>query len=193
MNRTEKEAFATDLAKSVSGAKALALMSFNKLNAEQMSNFRLSLRKKGLRVRVVKNTLARRVFDETPYKALSEHLTGPVLMAYTDGDPVVATKAIWEWVNLDNFDVQVRGGVALGQVMSKEQLSALSKLPGRNELLTSFLYALQSAPKGFLNAVQDMPRKLGYALAALQEKKAKEGGGEAAPAAAPETPEAPQA
>ncbi len=183
MNRAEKEIFASDLSKSVTSANALALLSFNKLNAEQMSNFRLSLRKKGLRVRVVKNTLARRVFDATPYKALSDQLTGPVLMAFTDGDPVLATKAIWEWVNLENFDVQVRGGVALGQVMTKEQLNALSKLPGRNELLTSFLYALQSAPKGLLNAVQDMPRKLGYALAALEEKKKKEAGGSEAPEA----------
>jgi large subunit ribosomal protein L10 len=179
LKRAEKEAFVSSLAESVNGAQALALLSFNKLNAEQFSNFRLSLRKKGLRVKVVKNTLARRVFGETAHKALSEQFTGPVLMAYGDGDPVTAAKAIFEWVNVENFDVQVRGGVALGQVMSKDQLGALSKLPGRQELLTSFLYALQSGPKGFLNAVQDMPRKLGYALAALEDKKKQESGGQA--------------
>jgi large subunit ribosomal protein L10 len=171
LNRAQKEAFVSELTQSVGGAQALALLSFNKLNAEQFSNFRLALRKQGVRVKVVKNTLARRVFDATEHKALSDQLTGPVLMAYSNDDPVTTAKAVWEWVNKENFDVQVRGGVALGQVMSKDQLGALSKLPGRQELLTSFLYALQSAPKGFLNAVQDMPRKLGYALGALEAKK----------------------
>jgi large subunit ribosomal protein L10 len=183
LKRAEKEAFVSDLQKSVGGAQALALLSFNKLNAEQFSNFRLTLRKKGLRVKVVKNTLAKRVFDATPYKELSDQLTGPVLMAYGDGDPVTAAKAIWEWVSIENFDVQVRGGVALGQVMSKDQIGALSKLPGKNELLVSFLWCLKSGPTGFLNAVQDMPRKLGYALGALKDKKEKEGGGAPAPAA----------
>lgn len=176
MNRAEKEAFVTDLTKSVGGAQALALLSFNKLNAEQFASFRIGLRKKGVRVKVVKNTLARRVFDATEHKALSEQFTGPVLMAYSDGDPVTTAKAIWEWVNVENFDVQVRGGVALNQVMSKDQLGALSKLPGRNELLVQFLWCLKSGPTSFLNAVQDMPRKLGYALGALEAKKKAEGG-----------------
>ena len=177
MKRAEKETFVSDLTKSVSGAQVLALLSFRKLTVEQMTNFRLSLRKQGgLRVKVVKNTLARRVFETTPYKGLSSHLKGPVLMAYGDGDPVLATKALWEWVGKENFDVQVHGGVALGQMMTKAQLNALSKLPGKNELLVSFLWCLKSSPTGLLNAVQDMPRKLGYALAALKDKKEKEGG-----------------
>jgi large subunit ribosomal protein L10 len=58
--------------------------------------------------------------------------------------------------------------------MSEAQLKALSKLPGKNELLVSFLWALNSGPTKFLYALQDTPRRLGYALNALKEKKAKE-------------------
>ena len=173
MNRTEKEQFVTDLTKGIDGAQAIALMSFSKLTVDQMTQFRMSLRKQHVRVKVLKNTLARKVFSTTPYASVSDHLEGPTLLAYSDKDPVVAAKAIMECVGKENFDIKVKTGAALGQVMSNEQLKALSKLPGKNELFVGFLWALKSPPTKFLYALQDTPRKLGYALVALRDKKQK--------------------
>jgi len=113
------------------------------------------------------------VFDATEFKELSGQFQGPVLIAYSTKDPVMAAKAIMEWTGKENFDVKVKGGVALGEVMSETKLKALSKLPGKNELYVSFLWALKSHPTRFLYALQDAPRRLGYALVALKEKKEK--------------------
>lgn len=175
MNRAEKEQFVTDLAAGVDKAQALALLAFNNLNAEQFSSFRIALRRKDVRVKVLKNTLAKRVFDNTPYKEVSPTLEGPVLLAYSDKDPVLAAKAIMEWIGKENYDIKVKAGAALGQTMTAVQLTALSKLPGKNELFVSFLWALKSSPTKFLYALQDTPRRLGYALGALKDKKEKEG------------------
>jgi len=174
LNRTQKEGFVSDLVEGLGKAQAFALMSFSKLTVEQMTSFRLSLKKNQVNVKVVKNTLAKRALGDGPYKDVTAHLTGPTLIAYSDGDPVATAKAIYEWANKENFDVKVKSGAALGSVMSTQQLQALSKLPGRNELLVSFLWALKSHPTRFLYALQDTPKRLGYALNALQEKKQKE-------------------
>jgi large subunit ribosomal protein L10 len=176
LNRAGKETFVSDFTKGINDAQAIALLSFNKLSVEQMTSFRLALRKNNVRVKVVKNTLAKRVFETTNYKDVSKDFQGPTLVAYSNGDPVTTAKAIWEWIGKENFDIKLKSGVALGQVMSEAQLKALSKLPGRNELYVSFLWALKSAPTKFLYALQDHPRKLGYALGALRDKKAKESG-----------------
>lgn len=175
MNRAQKEAFVTDLNEGIKTAQAFAVMSFSKLDVEKMTAFRLSLRKKDVYVKVVKNTLAKRVFDNTPYKEVAPHLQGPTLVAYSSGDPVVAAKAIWEWAAKEEVGLKVKGGAALGQVMTEAQLKALSKLPGKNELFVSFLWALKSSPTKFLYALQDAPKRLGYALGALRDKKQKEG------------------
>ncbi len=58
--------------------------------------------------------------------------------------------------------------------MTDQQLKALSKLPGKNEMFVQFLWGLKSSPTKFLYALQDAPRRLGYALAALKAKKEKE-------------------
>lgn len=177
MNRTQKEAFVTEFSEGIEKAQAFALLAFHKVTVEQMTAFRLSLKKSGIDVKVVKNTLAKRVLDRGPYKDLVGHLEGPTLVAYGPGDPVTTAKALWEWAKKDNFDVRVKGGAALGQSMTDKQIEALSKLPGKNELFVSFLWALKSHPTRFLYALQDAPQRLGYALAALQTKKEKEAQG----------------
>ena len=174
MNRTEKQEFVSSFAKDLGGAQAFALLSFNKISVEQMTSLRLALSKSKVSVKVVKNTLAKRVLGDSPFKALNTHLKGPTLFVYGAHDPVITAKSIMEWVGKENFDLKVKGGAALGQIMSEAQIKALSKLPGRNELYVSFLWALKSHPTGFLNALQDTPRKLGYALGALKAKKEKE-------------------
>ena len=174
MNRVQKEAFLEGFSKKIASSQAFALFSFSKLNVEKMTAFRLGLRKKNVYVKVIKNTLAKRIFDQSNFKTLGESLTGPTLIAYSDKDPVVTTKAIWEWVEKEGMGLKAKSGMALGRVMTGAELKTLSKLPGRNELLVSFLWGLKSHPTRFLYALQDSPRKLGYAVAALREKKTKE-------------------
>jgi len=171
LDRAQKEAFVKELASEVGSAQAMAILSFNKLDAEKMAAFRIGLRKQGVRVKVVKNTLAKRYFNESPLKNLSTHFEGPTLVAYGTGDAVVTAKAICEWIGKEGFEVNIKSGSALGQEMSEAQIKALSKLPGKNELFVGFLWALKSGPTQFLYALQDTPRKLGYALGALKTKK----------------------
>lgn len=174
MNRAQKQQFVTDFGQGLSQAQAFALMSFNKLTVEQMTSFRLDLAKKNVSVQVVKNTLAKRVLAETPFKDLSKDLKGPTLIAY-GADPIVTAKALYDWAGKENFDVKIKSGAALGKVVTEAEMKSLSKLPGRNELLVSFLWALKSHPTRFLYALQDTPRRLGYAVHALKVKKETEG------------------
>ncbi len=171
MNRLQKQEFVTDFTEKVLQSQAMALMSFSKLTVEQMTSFRLSLRKNNVRVKVVKNTLAERVFGATAYAELGKNLTGPTLVAYGEGDPVLAAKAICEWATKEGFQFKLKNGAALGQVMTDAQITALSKLPGRNELFVSFLWALKSPATKFLYALQDAPQRMGYAIQALKQKK----------------------
>lgn len=122
MDRSQKEAFVKEFATEIGGAEAMAVMSFDKITVEQMTSFRLSLAKQNVRVQVVKNTLAKRVFNETPLKGLSQHFKGPTLVAYSTGDAVVTAKAVCEWLGKENFDVKIKAGSALGQEMSEAQI-----------------------------------------------------------------------
>lgn len=174
MNRTEKEAFVNNLDAGVKQAQALAIISFSGLDVEKMTSFRLDLKKRSVNVKVLKNTLASRVLKQGQYADLVPHLEGPTLIAYSAADPVVTAKAICDWVDKEGYALKIKGGAALGKTISTEQMKALSKLPGRNDLFVSFLWGLKMPPTKFLYALSDAPKRLGYALAALRSKKEKE-------------------
>jgi large subunit ribosomal protein L10 len=174
LNLAEKQEFVAKLTTDVTGSQAFALMSFGALDAEKMNSLRLGLRKQNVRVRVVKNTLARRVFKDTGQEDLAKNLSGPTMLLYSSSDPIQAAKAFQEWLKKDDFGLKVKSGLALGEKLDAAKLAALAALPGREELFVSFLWALKNGPTKFLYALQDTPRKLGYALAALKEKKEKE-------------------
>lgn len=174
MTRSEKEQFVSSFGDIVKDSEAFALMSFEKITVEAMTEFRLSLRKKNVRVKVLKNTLAKRIFEETPYKEVVTHLNGPVLIAYAKEDAVSTAKVLWEWAAKEDFSVKIKTAVALGKVIGPKEIESLSKLPSKEQLLVSFLWCLKYHPTRFLNALQDTPRKLGYALQALKTKKEQE-------------------
>jgi large subunit ribosomal protein L10 len=76
-----------------------------------------------------------------------------------------------EWADKEDFNVQIKTGAALGKVVTAQELKALSKLPGKQEMFVGFLWALKSSPTKFLYALSDAPKRLGYALGALKAKK----------------------
>ena len=55
----------------------MLILDFKGLDAVSENQFRTDLRKKSIRVRTLKNTLARRVFTEIGLEGLSRYLEGP--------------------------------------------------------------------------------------------------------------------
>src|SRR5262245_20927925 len=64
MSKVIKQMEMNDVRRTFDGVRDLVVLTTNKLSAQGEYTFRAALRKKGVRVRVVKNSLARRVFKE---------------------------------------------------------------------------------------------------------------------------------
>jgi hypothetical protein len=82
--------------------------------------------------------------------------------------------------------------VLSGQVLTAQEVDALSKLPDREVLLAQFLGVLQGVPTALVTVLAGVIRNLLNVLVALKDKKAESepaGAGPAPePAAAPEAP-----
>lgn len=173
MNRAQKDEFIQQFSKDMKESEAVALLSFSGITVEKMTEFRLSLRKSNVRARVVKNTLARRVLGEEHPEVL-DHLKGVTMVAFGKDDAVQTAKAVWDWVKKEDFNMDLKSGIALGKVVDKGEMERLSTLPGREDMLVLFLWALKHHPTRFLYALKDKPQQLGYALGALKKKKEEE-------------------
>ena len=87
MSKYVKELMMDQLRSDLDGSRSLLILDLKGLDAIAEHQFRRDLRKKSIRLRVLKNSLARRVFSEMGMDGLSKYLEGPSVVVW-GGDGV---------------------------------------------------------------------------------------------------------
>jgi large subunit ribosomal protein L10 len=171
VNKTEKEAVVQSMAERLGRAQALVLTDFTGLKVEQMTALRQQLRDKGFEYAVVKNTLLKRASEGQAASVLADELTGPNGLGLSYDDPVALAKALVDFAKT-NPKLSIKAGVLSGKLIKAEQVADLAKLPGREQLLSMLLGALQGVPRNLVSVLAAVPRSLMNVLKAIEEQKA---------------------
>jgi large subunit ribosomal protein L10 len=170
VNRTEKEKVVKEVSQVLSGAQAAVVAEYSGLTVAQMTELRTKAREAGVYLRVVKNTLVRRAVQATPFQSLDGQLTGPLAFA-ASADPVAVAKVLSEFAKTQEKLV-VKAGAMSGQLMSKADIAALAKLPGRQELLATLAGTLQAPIVKFVRTLNEVPARFVRTLAAVRDARA---------------------
>lgn len=149
-------------------ATGLVVAGYNKLTVEEISELRTELRKSGGKIRVVKNTLARLSIKGTDFEGVSDALTGATLFAF-GADPIGPAKVISKAAK-DGDKIVVKAGVLNGKVLSTDDVVALSKLPGLDELRAKFLGIMNQVPQKFVMQLAAPARSLVTVMSARKDK-----------------------
>jgi large subunit ribosomal protein L10 len=171
VNRTEKAAV-TEKIRSAAGRSSIALVAdFKGMSVEEMTRLRVRLREAGGELLVVKNTLARIAFTGGPHAVIKDNFRENCTIALGSADPVSIAKAVADFAKTGkNF--KLRHGSLEGKFLSAEQIEALARLPGREELLAGMLGTMNAVPTSFVSLFANIIRGMLYALKAIEEKKA---------------------
>src|SRR3977135_4688298 len=86
----------SEVAAKLSGAQVVLVAEYRGLDVEPVTQLRSKARKSGLYLRVLKNTLARRAVQGTPFEKISDQLTGPLMYGIAQ-DPVAGAKVLSEF------------------------------------------------------------------------------------------------
>ncbi len=172
--RAEKAEIIEKLHERAKGATIAIVTNFKGMNVESMQNLRKKVKEQNIHFQVVKNTLARIALKDTPHEILRDHFKDCCAIAFGYDDPVVAAKVLVEYTKTEkNFEV--RFGSYEGQFLDASKIEALSKLPGKNELLAQLLGLLNAPATNLVCLLSNLLRGLLYALNGIKEKKEKEG------------------
>jgi large subunit ribosomal protein L10 len=107
----------------------LVVLSSTKLSCKGDYNLRASLRKKSIRVQMVKNSLARRVFDELGMQ-VDQYWGGSTLLAWGSTSLADLSKELEAFVKKNDKTLKVKGAIAEGQPVS---FQAALRMPTRAE------------------------------------------------------------
>ncbi|ADH86156.1 50S ribosomal protein L10 [Desulfurivibrio alkaliphilus] len=170
MKREEKAEVVQELSASFAKAKLAVLTDYRGLTVSSMQQLRRELRDISAELKVAKNTLLNRAIQGTPFEPLSGHLKGNTALTLSEVDPVAPAKVLTKFAK-DNPKLVIKTAVLDGKELTPDDLTALSKLPGINELRAQFLGLLQAVPTGFVRVLNGVPQKAVYLLQAIKEQK----------------------
>jgi len=171
MVRPEKIAEVELLSARMRESEGLVLADFTGLTVASISEFRSKCREQRVEFRVVKNRLAKRAAAEAECSVLDELFKGPTGIAFGLDSPVEPAKVLVEFAK-ENDQLVIKGGFLDGKVLSTSEVEALSKIPGREVLLSMLLRAMQGPTTGVVSCLSGVMRNFVGVLDAVAKKKA---------------------
>jgi len=190
--KSEKLSKSAELHSQLAAVSTVILSTFQGITVEQDTKLRRSVEAAGGHYEVVKNTVAERAAAGTPTEGLLKNLKGTNSIAYTSMDPVALAKILTK-VAKEVPAFQFRAGFVEGRVISIQEITQLSLLPSKEELISKVMFLLNAPAQRIATALAALPRNL--AVVTSEAVKAGKFGGAAAsaaptPAAAAEEPPA---
>ncbi|WFR73816.1 50S ribosomal protein L10 [Prescottella defluvii] len=184
MAKPEKVSAVAEITEQFKESSAAVITEYRGLSVTSLTQLRRALGE-GATYSVAKNTLVKRAAAEAGVEGLDDLFVGPTAIAFIKGEPVDAAKALKAFAK-DNKALVIKGGYMDGAALSVDQVNQIADLESREILLAKLAGAMKgnlAKAAGLFNAPASQMARL---AAALQEKKAAEGGAEAPADAAAE-------
>jgi len=162
LNLNDKKAVVAEVSAKVATAQTIVVAEYRGIQVGHLTQLRAKARAQGVYMRVLKNTLARRAVEGTPFASLASEMTGPLIYSISE-DAVAAAKVVNDFAK-GNDKLVVRAGNYAGKPLDKAGVTALANIPSREVLISQLLGVMQAPVSGFARA-----------LAALAAKKEAEG------------------
>ena len=175
MERAVKEENISALKLDLAKAQSLVLADFRGVNVKNDTALRREFRLNGCKYKVVKNTLLGRAVEGTAMAGIENLFKGPTAIAYSFEDPAAPAKIATKVAKAEEKFV-IKGGFVDGQALDAKGVDALSRMPTKDELRSSFLALLVAAPQNFLALLTAAPQQA-LAVLAAREQQLGEGGG----------------
>jgi large subunit ribosomal protein L10 len=134
MSKYVKELMMDQLKTELDGDRSVLILDLKGLDAITEHQFRRDLRKKSIKMRVLRNSLARRVFEDMGMGGLSRFLEGPSVAVWGgDGVAELAKEISTQVKKLKK--PEIKGGSVDGTVIGPDQVEDITKLPSREALI----------------------------------------------------------
>ena len=152
----QKKALVAELTEQLSNACAGVIVDYKGITVTEDTQLRKKLREAGVTYRVVKNSYLRFAFNNVGIEGLDSVLEGTTAVAFSD-DELAAAKVLCKYAE-ENKNFTIKAGFSEGKALDVATVEALSKVPGKEDLLGMLAGSLSQMIAGFarvINAVAE--------------------------------------
>ena len=171
MPTPQKEAIVQEMSKKFADASSIFLADFTGVDVNTINEIRQGFFDAKVEYRVVKNTLAKRSFEKAGIEGMTEFLSGVNAYAISYDDPTQPMKVVEKFQKDLDGKFQIKGAYFEGQIVPREKVEALAKLPSKNELLGQFVTMIQSPMQKLVSTLNAPMQNVAGVLKSLEEAK----------------------
>ena len=166
----EKKAVVAEVSEVAKGAFSAVAAVYSGVTVDEMTDLRVKARQDNVYLRVVKNTLARLALENTDFECMSERLTGPLILAFSQEDPGAAARVTKDFAKgHEKFEVTMLS--VGGELLEAAEIDKLAKLPTRDQAISLLMAVMLAPTEKFVRTLNEVPGKLVRTMAAVREQK----------------------
>jgi large subunit ribosomal protein L10 len=174
ISKERKDELMADYVEMINRSRAIFLAEYTGMSVARMETLRGEVRKAGGAFHVTKNTILRYALEQTGHPAPENLLKGQVATGFVFDEVPAMAKMLTEYARKEEF-LRLRGGILGRDVLSADQIDALAKLPGLNELRAQIIGLVRAPAQNVTSAVANGVRQLVNVLDAYAKKEQGEG------------------
>ena len=159
----ELNIFAND---SVSGAIA----EYSGLSVHDLSLLRNKARELDIYLKVVKNTLSKRAFEDTDFKCFINELNGPIIIALSKED-LASPARLFNDFSKDYDQLKTVGLAINGEAFPASDIGRISKLPTKDEGYSILLGLMKAPIEKAVRLMNEIPTKFVRVVNARKDKE----------------------
>lgn len=149
LNLQDKQAIVAKVREVAKDALSAVVADSRGITVYKMTELRKAGREAGVYMRVVRNTLLRRVVIGTQFECLENTFIGPTLIAYSMEHPGSAARLFKEFSKA-NANFEVKAAAFEGKLIPTAQIDCLATLPIYEEAIARLMATIKEASAGKL-------------------------------------------
>lgn len=142
--KKEKQLFLEEIKCQVAENPSFIIAQYEKLTANRANDFRRQMAKQGIQFEVVRKRMLAKACQQTGFSLSLQEMQGHIGVLSTVNDPMDAIKAVIKYSDANEKCFQLLAARFEGNMISKEAVEALSKLPSKDQLRSEFLGLLEA-------------------------------------------------
>ncbi|MBP9760859.1 MAG: 50S ribosomal protein L10 [Candidatus Magasanikbacteria bacterium] len=169
--RQQKEKTLDQLQSALQSSKAAVFANFQGLNIKETNELRNKCREQGVICVATKKTLMKKALSTAGLDVDTKSFQGAVAGFFGTLDEVAAAQIVAKFAK-DHEKLTIFGGLLEGSFIDATKVTALSKLPSKQQLLGQLVGTINAPVSGFVNVLAGNLRGLVTVLGAIEKSKA---------------------
>ena len=165
-----KETSANFIKNNLKESNAVLIIKYSGLSSPDLSTLRQNLKSLNATLFVVKNSVAKRVFNGLGLGSLINAIEGPSGLVFVKDEPVGASRVLCNFLK-GHEQLKIEGGLLEDKILEKKDIESMARLPSKEVLRLQVIMTLNSPISGLAIVLNQIIKKFVYCLEQIKQKK----------------------